>query len=277
MEEEPGCGGCRPILRIQRVAQNRVTDRGEMKSDLVRSASDRFDLQPRPIGKPLEHPPPGLRTAAILFIDPVPWRSGRIPGDRAIDQPPIICEPAQHHAFIPLAHFTPFELPAQLPLGGGIEGHKHEARGVTVETVDHDRGGNACLHAAGQAIGTIRTPARYCEQSGRLFEHDDPGITMNEDGLRHTGKPISPDAFLMLGTGRGGLAGPCSPPANRQRNGLRRSVVGSVLGGGRTPWRSGAGEVMARILRAVRSEKVRSWVRKKDRLNAVISFLAPRA
>jgi hypothetical protein len=46
-------------LGVEWIAEDRVAERGEVEPNLVGAAGEWLDLEPGPVGQPIDHPPPG--------------------------------------------------------------------------------------------------------------------------------------------------------------------------------------------------------------------------
>ena len=185
MEAESGGRGEAGCVGIQRVAQNRMPERGQMQADLVRTTGEGHHFQAGAVGVAAQHPPAGLGRTAGDRIDAIPWGPHEVAGDRQIDQPVIGRWQAPHEALVSLPHRAGFELSAEISLGVDIEGHQHEARGVAVEPVDDDGRGKCRLHTTGEAVLQQRPAARHGEQAGRLVEYDQAGVVMDDPAGVH--------------------------------------------------------------------------------------------
>ncbi len=102
--------------------------------------------------------------APLFVIDDVPRsRCGRIEvlAQGQVDLALVALDKAGHDGDVTLDDLAPLELPAQVAVGVGVEGHHHDARGLTVEAVGDPGARMRRRRPPGQAVLVGGPDPRY--------------------------------------------------------------------------------------------------------------------
>ena len=145
--------------RVERVAENGMTEMSQMNPQLMRAPSQRNERNARSIRPSLDDAPIRRRRAPLLEIDFMPRRMIKVFHQRRSHSPLLCRHLPRHQCQILLRHFAPLELPAELPMRFAIAGEDNQAAGIAVEAMDMPRFGPDRFRPSLQAIELVASPA----------------------------------------------------------------------------------------------------------------------
>jgi len=171
--------------RIQRVAQDGMTQFAQMHAQLVRTSGNRFEVDARARSGfvDCQHAPAGEAGFAKPVVDRPPRPVRPVDRDGQINRAPAPrrrLQPAGDHGDIALRHLACRKGPVQRALCRQPARHHHQARGGHIKPMHDQRIGIAGLHPRAQAILLVGTAPRHRQQAAGLVEHEH-GIVSVED------------------------------------------------------------------------------------------------
>src|SRR4029077_17654114 len=131
-----GTAEARVGASVHRVADDRVSDRGEMHADLMSAPGSQRDLEDGGAAKALDHAKVGDRFATSLDDRHAPAVAG-MTGDRRVDGPGVLAKAAVDERPVGTAERAITQLPGQVSVRAlALRNHQQPAR-IAVEAV-HD-------------------------------------------------------------------------------------------------------------------------------------------
>ena len=135
------------------------------------------------------HPPAGEARLAVDVVHHLERGVIEVLADREVDLAIVLGGVPGDQRVVRLLGLPILELAAELAVSLGVEGHDDDAAGVPVESM-HDPGpGMGVGDPLGEAVGLLRADSRHREEPGRLVEHDQAVVEM-ENGGHHGGRSV---------------------------------------------------------------------------------------
>ena len=208
MQAEPE-GDFSPGSRgVQIITEDGMADGFEMEPELMAAAGSWFEFKTSDgqirIGLgcrevPIEvadmasagHPPSSLAWFATFMIDHLQRRMIHVLANREFDVPLVRFRMAGDQGVVGLLGLAVLKLATQFPVGFGVERHHDHPAGIPVQSMD-DSGARVGLgDAAGEAVRLFGADTGHGEEAGRLVQHDQPLIAVN-DGRNRVHRALYP-------------------------------------------------------------------------------------
>ena len=160
---------------IERIAEDRMAQPGQMHPQLVRAARVGNELQAAPAAMALQQLPVGA--AGLTRRDyPVQRRTAADPGQGLIDRADLLPRLAGHLGQVGLVDLPLGEAQGERAMAGRVPGQQQQAGGVAVETVHQPQLPPGGGQPARDAIGQLGAEAALAQQAAGLVDHQQPGV-----------------------------------------------------------------------------------------------------
>jgi hypothetical protein len=184
---EPGEGEgveLKPVGRrriaVERVAEDRMAEGGEVDPELVAPPGEGAELDPGRAALAGEHPPVGDRGLAALVADHLPGAVRPVADQRQLDPPLLPGEGAGDAGDVGLGDLPALELPAEVALGETGARHQDDPRGVAVEAMDEERPGEGDAGPGLEAVGRPRRLRRNGVEPRGLVPGEEMGVGVEQ-------------------------------------------------------------------------------------------------
>lgn len=176
-------------IAIEPVTENRMPDAQQMHPQLMRAPGQRRERQTGRIGFPSDHLPSRYRVAALLVAHHLKRTVRPVAAQRQIDRPAILRHHPRDPRHIAFFRHPLLELQPHMAMRLAVQGQHDHARRVHIQPVNDRRPRIRFHRPRGEAIGQIRRPPRHRQQAGRLVQHQQIIIGMQniEPGFQRRG------------------------------------------------------------------------------------------
>ena len=231
----------RLALRVQLVAQDRVSDREHVHPQLVAPTRLRQEPHPRPreairIRPALQHLERRQTRLSLRQVHHLTGAAQGLLAKRKVDLSPVGADVPRDQRLVLLLDLARLETHREPPMPLGPAREHHHARGIAIEPMHDACTGMRRLQSRHQAIGLLRPDSRHRKEPRILVADKDVGV-FEEDAVAgavhvggytsrsmharraaspapHTAISLRTTALLTLACSVGVASGACTPRAN---------------------------------------------------------------
>lgn len=185
---QSGSSGACGIVRVNLIAENRMAEAHHVDTQLMCASGGGYEPQTGCVGFARQHLPGRDCRAAQFDINHLARSIGPVAHQRCIDDAFIPRHYSPHARDVDFCDLAELELTAQMPVSSPITRKRHDARSRLVKSMHNQCIGAVHSSARLNAIGKVRPPSRYAQQTARLGDDQQIGVRKQDTQILHGGR-----------------------------------------------------------------------------------------